>query len=93
MSVYEFSIDVSDETLKDLKSRLQSSRFSPQLNDVGWNYGTSSSYMREFLAYWLEEYDWRAQESYLNNHMPQYLASIEGIDLHFVHKKSLNPKH
>ena len=91
MSVREFSIDVSDETLKDLKSRLQSSRFSPQLNEVGWNNGTSSSYMREFLAYWLEEYDWRAQERYLNNLMPQYIANIEGVDLHFVHKKSLNP--
>ncbi len=92
MSVREFSIDVSQEILKDLELRLQRSRISPQLNDVGWSNGTSVSYMREFISYWLEEYDWRKQENYLNTCMPQYITDIDGIDLHFVHKKSRNPK-
>ena len=91
MSVTSFSIDVSEETLNDLKSRLSNCHIPSKLDDRGWEYGPSVSYMRDFLGYWLEQYDWRKQENYLNSHMPQFIAKIDDVDLHFVHKKSKNP--
>ena len=86
-----FSIDVSSKSLNDLKSRLSNTRLPEKIKDQGWSYGTSQSYIKEFLEYWLDEYDWRKQESYLNNHLPQFIIKIDGSDLHFVHKKSRNP--
>ena len=37
--------------------------------------------MREFCRVWADEFDWRAQESWLNGFDPQF-ARVDGLDLH-----------
>jgi len=56
-------------------------------DDGGWAYGANLPYMQELCAYWLEEYDWRLHETRLNE-FPNYKASIDGFDVHFIHEKS-----
>ena len=92
MSLTPFIIDVSEKTLNDLKSRLSNSRLPEAINENGWSYGTNLSYMRELLEYWLDEYNWREKENYLNSLMPQFITEIDGAKLHFVYKKSRNPE-
>ena len=67
MSLTPFIIDVSEKTLNDLKSRLSNSRLPETINENGWSYGTNLSYMKELLEYWLDEYNWREKENYLNS--------------------------
>eukprot|EP01087_Luapelamoeba_hula_P012397 TRINITY_DN3459_c0_g1_i3.p1 TRINITY_DN3459_c0_g1~~TRINITY_DN3459_c0_g1_i3.p1 ORF type:complete len:394 (-),score=56.50 TRINITY_DN3459_c0_g1_i3:149-1330(-) len=53
----------------------------------GWELGTPSGYMKELVAYWRNSFDWRAQESLLNQ-MPQFVTDIDGLAVHFVHVRS-----
>lgn len=47
--------------------------------------------MRELVEYWQERYDWRAHEAALNQ-LPQFVAPVEGLDIHFVHARGVGPK-
>ena len=86
-SIKPFKIEISEEVLKDLRERLERTRFPDQLEDVGWSYGTDLSYLKELCAYWLSEFDWRAQERALNrfNH---FRTEIDGLGIHFIHQRS-----
>jgi microsomal epoxide hydrolase len=76
--------------LTDLKARLARTRFPDQLSGVDWDYGTNTDYLRKLVAYWRNEFDWRAQERRLNQ-QPQFKTKIDGLDIHFVHWKSRQP--
>src|SRR5579884_2910500 len=56
-SVRSFRIDVPDAVLEDLRERLRRTRFPGEVANSGWTYGTNLAYMRELVAYWLENYD------------------------------------
>jgi pimeloyl-ACP methyl ester carboxylesterase len=49
--------------------------------------------MKEFCAYWVEEFDWYAQQDVINR-FDHFTAPVDGIDLHFIHEKGsgANPK-
>jgi microsomal epoxide hydrolase len=59
-------------------------------DDGGWAYGTNLDYMKEFCAYWVDEFEWRKQEAAINR-FSHYTTPIEGIDLHFLHEKGSGP--
>jgi pimeloyl-ACP methyl ester carboxylesterase len=40
--------------------------------------------MRELVAYWRDEFDWRARERRLNT-VPQFIAEVDGVRVHFAH--------
>jgi pimeloyl-ACP methyl ester carboxylesterase len=46
---------------------------------------------KSLIDYWEREYDWRRFERELNR-FPQFLTAIDGLDIHFIHVKSKNPK-
>lgn len=79
-----FSIAIADADLDDLKARLAATRLAPTLDDAGWDYGIESRFLRDFLAYWRDEYDWRAAERQLNG-FAQFVTEIAGETVHFVH--------
>ena len=85
--VVPFKIAVPDAVLADLKERLARTRFPSEIEGSGWDYGTNLAYLRELVTYWRTTFDWRAQERKLNQ-LPQFKTQIEGLDLHFIHKKS-----
>ena len=57
---------------------------------AGWSYGTDLGYLKELVSYWRDEFDWRAQERHLND-VPHFKTNIDGLDLHFVHRRSPEP--
>jgi microsomal epoxide hydrolase len=87
-----FTLHVADEVLDDLRQRLGRARF-PDLPPHGepWEYGADVTYLRELVAYWRDDFDWRRQEAALNA-FPQYVASVAGIDLHFLHVPGVGPR-
>ncbi len=86
-----FTINISDSELEDLERRLRFARFPSQVNNSDWNYGPDVKYIEELVAYWLTDYDWRAQEKMLNETLPQYTLEIEGERIHYAHVKSDDP--
>src|SRR5437588_9544855 len=61
-----FTIQVAEETLVDLRQRLERVRWPDQLPGTGWDYGTDLAYLRDLVAYWHDRYDWQAQQNLLN---------------------------
>ncbi|HEY4908451.1 MAG TPA: epoxide hydrolase [Methylomirabilota bacterium] len=91
MSPRPFAIHVPDDRLGDLHARLERVRWPDEAPDGGWQYGSDLTYMKALVAYWREQYDWRAHEARLNR-FPQFVAPVNRIDLHFIHEKGVGPK-
>ena len=87
MAAEPFQIHVSEAVLQDLAFRLTRARWPDELTDAGWGYGTNLTYMQSLIDYWLNRFDWRAQEGALNQ-VPQFRTRIEGTDIHFVHVRA-----
>lgn len=93
MTVREYRINVPEAVLTDLRDRLNHTRWPdplPQSTDDAWERGANLPYVRELCAYWADGYDWRKWESALNAH-PQFISTIDGVDIHFWHVKSKAP--
>lgn len=85
-----FTIAVPDSAIADLQQRLAATRFPDQIPGTGWDYGTDTSYLKELVKYWQEDFDWRAQERALNA-FDQFVTRIDDVDVHFIHQRSPHP--
>ena len=85
-----FEINIAQSELDDLQTRLALTRFPQKELIDDWDQGIPLSYVKELTAYWQENYDWRRCEQALNA-LPNYVAEIDGLDIHFIHVKSGNP--
>jgi len=90
VAVRPFTIDVPESVLDDLRERLRRTRWPGEIADSGWTYGTNLAYTRELVRYWLEDYDWRIHEAALNR-LPQFVATVDELEIHFVHVKGKGP--
>lgn len=88
-----FKIAVPDSTLNLIRSQVASYPWEDVPDLDGWDYGTSSEYLRSLCNYWLADFDWRNAERRLNQ-FPQFMATIDGLDIHFIYEKGSgnNPK-
>ncbi|KKC37751.1 epoxide hydrolase [Devosia epidermidihirudinis] len=82
--MHPFTIAIPDAALFDLEARLGQTRFAKTLPHTGWDYGIEDGFLREFITYWAEQYDWRGAEARLNA-FPQFVEEIDGEAVHFVH--------
>ena len=80
-----FQVAVGQRELDDLADRLDRARFAPDL--PGRDVGVTVGRVRELADHWRCRYDWRRWEAELNRY-PQYLTSIDGVDLHHLHVRS-----
>jgi epoxide hydrolase len=84
MREQSFTISVADQAIDDLHRRLQHTRWPDSVTGSGWLYGLDLNWMQSLAYYWLNQYDWRAQERELNRY-PQYVAEIDGLRIHYLH--------
>ncbi len=85
-----YSVEVSDETLRDIYHRVTRFPWHEMPDDGDWEYGTNLDYMKSFCDYWTTEFDWRQQEQKINR-FANFKAQVDGIDLHFIHEKGSGP--
>lgn len=85
-----FHVEIPQSDLDDLAERLGRVRWPDELPGVDWAYGVPLDYVRELVEYWRTSYDWRAQEARINEH-PQFVTSIDGQQVHFLHVRSPDP--
>lgn len=81
-----FSVAVPQSKLDAIAARVRAYPWFPAPDDEGasWSRGVNTAWLRDLCAYWTDHYEWRAHERNLNR-FPQFIASIEGLDIHFVH--------
>lgn len=85
-----FQIGVPQADLDDLRGRLARTRWPAQLTGTGWESGVPLDYLKDLADYWATGYDWRAQEARMNQ-FPQFITTIEGQAVHFLHVRSAEP--
>ena len=86
-AIEPFEIQVSDAELSDLKERLARTRWPEAETVSDWSQGIPLAYVQELCAYWRESYDWRVVEARINA-LPQFVTTIDGVDIHFLHVRS-----
>lgn len=85
-----FRCHVPDETLDHIRRRVADYPWHEMPNDGGWDYGTNMGFLKELCAYWVDGFDWRAQEARVNA-FSNYRAPVDGIDMHFIHEPGSGP--
>jgi epoxide hydrolase len=78
---------IPDADLEDLRTRLGRVRWPDEVAEADWDYGVPVAYVRKLAARWRDEFDWRAREKRLNR-CPQFLSTIDGEQIHFLHVRS-----
>jgi len=86
-AIEKFEIRIEDEVLDDLRRRLAATRFPDQIPGTSWDYGSDLEYLKGLVGYWLDKFDWRAQERRLNE-FDHFKTVIDGVDIHFIHQRS-----
>jgi epoxide hydrolase len=90
MDLTSFRVNISDTELADLRRRLDHIRWPQEIPGTGWSRGVPLSYLMRLVDVWRTTYDWRKQEALLNRY-PQFVASIDGQNIHFIHARSPEP--
>lgn len=70
----------------DLLQRLRQVRWSDAVT-ADWSQGTAPDPLRALVDYWAHDYDWDDAAARINT-LPHFRATIDGVDLHFLHFKS-----
>lgn len=87
ISVTPFKLNIPDKDHAKLMQLLELSRIGPLTFEASQqnmpNFGVTHEWITKAKDHWLHNYDWRAQETYINS-FPNYTAEIEGLTVHFV---------
>ncbi|HEV3483891.1 MAG TPA: epoxide hydrolase, partial [Vicinamibacterales bacterium] len=89
-AVRPFRATISDEAVADLRRRLQATRWPDKETVADASQGAQLANLQQLVRYWGTEYDWRKGEAKLNA-FPQFMTSIDGVDIHFFHVRSRHP--
>ncbi|WP_324827530.1 epoxide hydrolase family protein [Qipengyuania zhejiangensis] len=82
-----FHLNIAEDDLVRLADRLDNTRWPEQEPVDDWSQGTRLAALRELVAYWRIEYDWRRCEARLNA-VGQFTTEIDGLAIHFLHRRS-----
>ena len=82
-----FHVDVPDDALVDPRRRVQAMRWPTRETVTDDTQGVQLETTQALARYWASDYDWRKCEARLNA-LPQFMAEIDGLDIHFIHVRS-----
>ena len=85
-----FRIEVPQAALDDLRRRIAATRWPDKETVADRSQGTQLAKLQELVRYWGTDYNWRRIEAKLNA-LPQFMTTIDGLDIHFIHVRSRHP--
>lgn len=88
--VQPYRMHVSQKYLDLTRQKLELTRLprEPRFAQNEVDFGVVKHDLEPLLDHWLESYDWRAQELYYNDALPQFRVPINATRLHYVHQRS-----
>jgi pimeloyl-ACP methyl ester carboxylesterase len=90
MTLKRFFIQIPDDRLALLQGRLRTTVWVEDSVSDHWRYGVGGSYLRELVAYWIDQYDWRAHEASMNR-WPHVRGEIDGMTVHALYERGSGP--
>ena len=89
-AIRPFRTEIPGKTLADLRRRIAETRWPDRETVTDRSQGARLESIRKLAHYRGTEYDWRKVEARLNA-LPQFVTSINGFDIHFIHVRSRHP--
>jgi pimeloyl-ACP methyl ester carboxylesterase len=89
-AIRPFHINIPEEDLVDLRRRVLATRWPDRETVMDQSQGVPLAKLQELVRYWGTDYDWRKIEARLNA-LPQFVTTIDGVDIHFIHVRSRYP--
>src|SRR5688500_1347546 len=89
-SIRPFTVHVPQAELDDLRRRIAATRWSDRETVTDRSQGVPLETLQALVRYWGTDYDWRQAEARLNA-WPQFVTTIDGLDVHFIHVRSRHP--
>src|SRR4029078_3060906 len=89
-AIRPFRVNIPEDQLVDLRPRLAATRWAAPRTIAAQSQGVQLAKLQELVRYWGAEYDWRKLETKLNA-LPQFVTTIDGLDIHFIHVRSRHP--
>ena len=89
-SIRPFKAYVPQARIDDLRRRIAATRFPERETVADFSQGVQLAKLKPLVEYWGKKYDWRKAEAKLNA-LPQFVTSIDGLDIHFIHVRSRHP--
>src|SRR5262249_23666735 len=86
-AIRPFRIKVPEVKLADLRRRISATQWPERELVADTSQGVQLATMQKLARYWETHYDWRKIEAKLNS-LPQFIAEIDGLDIHFIHVRS-----
>ena len=90
-SIRPFHINVPEEQLVDLRRRIDATKWPDKELVSDATQGVQLATMQKLAHYWATDYDWRKEEAKLNA-LPQFVTTIDGVDIQFIHVRSKNAR-
>jgi hypothetical protein len=56
------------------------------MEGTGWDAGADLNYLKQFIAYWLADFDWRKRETALNQ-FHHFKTEVADTGIHFIHER------
>jgi pimeloyl-ACP methyl ester carboxylesterase len=76
--------------ITELRRRISATRWPDRETVKDASQGVQLATTQKLARYWATDYDWRKVEAGLNA-LPQFVTTIDGLDIHFIHVRSKNP--
>ncbi|RWP42256.1 MAG: epoxide hydrolase [Mesorhizobium sp.] len=89
-SIRPFTVSIPQAALEDLRRRIAETRWPDRETVDDQSQGIQLAKLKPLVHYWGTGYDWRKAEAKLNA-LPQFLTTIDGVDIHFIHVRSKHP--
>ena len=89
IAIRPFRINVADGDLIDLRRRIVATRWPERETVADRSQGVQLATMLKLAHDWATDYNWRKVETRLNA-LPQFVTTIDGLDIHFIHVRSKN---
>ncbi len=89
-AVRPFLVEIPQAQVDELRRRIAATRWPDRETVDDGSQGTPLAKLQELVRYWGGEYDWRKFEAKLNG-LPQFVTSLDGLDIHFIHVRSPHP--
>src|SRR3954471_21636795 len=89
-SIRPFRVNISEEAIVDLRRRIVATQWPEKETVTDASQGVQLATMQKLAQYWASDYDWRKCEAKLNA-LPQFVTTIDGLEIHFIHVRSKNP--
>ncbi len=89
-AIRPFHVHIAEKELSDLRHRILATRWPDKETVNDQSQGIKLDQLKSLIHYWGTGYNWRKVEKRLNA-LPQFVTTVDGVDIHFIHVRSKEP--